>query len=707
MKFERYVIVFVLMVAGFLQVSAQNPPPPPPPIPAPSPKLSTILSQNLENSKQTEVSRERREQALAKLLEGQRYIWNLNRMRSQAGIVTAARLARQALQKAVELDPTLAEGYTALAELSLSAPPNDIEEAILLANIAVKIKPDNFGARRILARLYTFKSRLNNGTPDKIFTEKAIIEWKEIARLDPRNAEAWAFLSEYYDRLNQPEQRIEALRKWVSAATPIEIQFYRRVMDGASLAPESATLRLGDALLKAGKSREALELFSQAIADDPENGEAIRFLRDAVASVSSSEAALAIESIQQAVFANPSNITLIAFLAEVQTKAGKIDDAAKVLRDSSDRLADTDKIAAAGLQVSLGDIFVQAKRIDDAVRAYQTALKVRGIEDSEPVTDSDRDFAITVFEKIIQTYKNANRPNDAKAAIEKARQILGKNDLFADRQIISLYRESGKKQEALQAVRAVRARYPDDYGFLRLEAQILTESGKVDEGVSLIKNLIEKKKIKTAGSGELSGFGDQTVIVAAPMYDDFSNYLYISTLYSQANRGKEAVESANKAYGAAQGADRKLIARLSLASAQQMSGEFQAAENTLRQILKESPDNPIAMNNLGYFLVERNINLEEAVTLIQKALKFDPTNPSYLDSLGWAYFKLEKHTEAEKYLSEAALYDAASATIQEHLGDVYEKLGKTELSKQAWQKALNLASDQKDIDRLRAKLNLK
>lgn len=710
MKFAKIALIFTFSVAGVTAVSAQiTTAPAPPPQPSPTPKLSILLAQNLESSKQTEISRERREQALAKLLEGQRYIWSSSRMRSQMGVSSSARLARQALQKAVELDPKLAEGYTALAELSISAPPNDIEEAILLANISIKLDPRNFGAHRILARLYTFKSRLNDGVLDKTFAEKAIASWKEIAKLDPRNAEAWAFLSEFYSQMNKPDEQIDALRRWVSAATPIETQFYRRVMGGdGNLTPESATLKLGDALLKTGKNKEALEIFSQVVADDPENNEAIESLREAVNSVDANSAALAIESLRQAVFANPTNLTLITFLAEVQTRAGKIDDAAKVLRDSSTRLAANDKFAAASLQIALGDLFVKAKRVDEAVNAYRSALKVRGIEDSEPVTDSDRAFTIGVFEKIIQTYKNANRPNEAKSTIEKARQLLGKDDLFADRQMISFYRESGKKAEALETVRNVRKRYPDDYMLLRLEAQLLTENGKVDEGVSLIKNLIEKKKIKTVANGN-QDTGDDTapVIVPAQMYDDFSNYIYISTLYSEANRGREAIDSANQAYNSAQGTERKLMARLVLASAYQMSGDFKSAEDTLRQILKESPDNANALNNLGYFLVERNVKLEEAVTLIKGALRFDPTNPNYLDSLGWAYFKLENFSEAEKYLLEAAMYDSGSATIQEHLGDVYQKTGKQDQAKAAWQKALNLASEKSTTERLKSKLNQK
>ena len=113
----------------------------------PSPKLSETLAKNVESlSKTEEISRERREQAYAKLLEGQRYVWSLSRQRGQSSSSTI-RLAKQAFQKAVELNPNLAEAYTALAELALTTPPSDMNEALSLATIAVRVDKNNFGPR--------------------------------------------------------------------------------------------------------------------------------------------------------------------------------------------------------------------------------------------------------------------------------------------------------------------------------------------------------------------------------------------------------------------------------------------------------------------------------------------------------------------------------------------------------------------------------
>ena len=87
--------------------------------------------------------------------------------------------------------------------------------------------------------------------------------------------------------------------------------------------------------------------------------------------------------------------------------------------------------------------------------------------------------------------------------------------------------------------------------------------------------------------------------------------------------------------------------------------------------------------------------------------EIDPENSSYLDSLGWAYFKLGKYESAETSLKKAAKLDPMSPTILDHLGDTYQKLGKPELARQNWQRALTFATDPVETEKLRTKLALK
>lgn len=665
-------------------------------------------NRNLNLQTQTETVRVRRAEAFAKLLEGQRFLWRMSRQRTKTDFANIANAANESLQKAVELDPTLAEAYTALAELKLSAPPNNLEEAQMLANIAVKISPDNFGAHRILARLYTIKSRLNRGDLNAEFAAKAVGEYKEIVRLDARNAEAFAFLSEFYGQTKKREEQIDALRKWLAASAPQDARFYQTILGAQSeLTAETATVKLGGALLDAGQTAESTALLSRAVSDNPDNAQAIELLREAIETgADKNSAAIAVESLSQAVYANPENAALATLLAQVEARAGRIDEAAKVLRASSEKLAEKDKVAAANLHIALGDIYADAENFTSALAAYESALSARGISETNAVQDDGRDFVIRVFEKMIDALKKANRPADAKILIERARSLFGKKDTFADRQLISFYRETGKTAEALAATRALRAGNADDYGLLRLESSILTDAGRVDEAVALVKPLIGKKISAAApvGVATKTDADGATTAMYSPMFDDFTNYLFISNLYSQAGRGNEAVEAANQALAVGRSEDRKQIAKLSLATAQQKAGDNAAAEATLRALLKQSPGNPIALNNLGYFLIERGNSYEEAKNLIEQAIKIDPTNPSYLDSLGWAYFKLERLEQAEKYLKDALKFDASSATIQEHLGDVYHKQGRTELAKTVWRKSLTLTSDAEQKNRLDGKI---
>jgi len=675
------------------------------PSPLPAAKVSERLSKVVDGLTPGGVStREQREKAYVKLLEGQRHIWSGDRLRSVAGRQNSAKLAMQAFQESVESDPRLSEGYTALAELTISGQAQDAEEAIRLARLAVTVNPNSFGARRILGRLYAFQSRLSAGTFNPEMGNRAIEEWKHVVRLDPRNAEGWAFLSALYERTGRTEDGIDALKKWLSSAPPVDTRFYQLMMGrGASLAPESASLQLGTALLKIGRTREAIEILSALISDDPANDSAIAVLQEALENANPEAAAIGIDALKQAVAANAENLALLNLLAQVHAKAGNTDEAAKLLKDASSRSLPNNRVSAAMLQVAIGDLMARAEKPQEAMAAYNTALTMRGIENTEIRDGDEREFAMQVLGKMIQTAKIANQIDEAKLVIERSRKLLGAADLFPDREMISLLRESGNRTEALAAVKAVRSRLPNDYGFLRLEATLLTETGRVDDAVALVRKLMDATKVPPPSTSSSAALGD-SVAIAVPQWDAFSNYLFISNLYSQANRGKEAADAANQAYGVARGAERKQIARLTLATAQQMSGDFKAAEATLRDLLKETPGNPIALNNLGYFLLERDDRLDEAFGLIQQAVKIDPTNPSYLDSLGWAYFRLGKFVEAEKNLKEALRMDSSSGTIHEHLGDVYQKQGKLDLAKMSWSRALNLFSDAADLTRVRKKL---
>jgi len=102
------------------------------------------------------------------------------------------------------------------------------------------------------------------------------------------------------------------------------------------------------------------------------------------------------------------------------------------------------------------------------------------------------------------------------------------------------------------------------------------------------------------------------------------------------------------------------------------------------------------LNYIGYTYAEQGIRLEEAMDLIQRALKVKPDSGYIIDSLGWVYYQKGLYEEALKYLLEAAKLVPNDPTIIEHLGDVYFKKRMYEKSLEEYEKALTLNHPQSD-----------
>jgi tetratricopeptide (TPR) repeat protein len=88
-------------------------------------------------------------------------------------------------------------------------------------------------------------------------------------------------------------------------------------------------------------------------------------------------------------------------------------------------------------------------------------------------------------------------------------------------------------------------------------------------------------------------------------------------------------------------------------------------------------------------LADRGQKLDEALIMIKKAVEVEPANAAYLDSLGWTYFKQGKYDLAEDNLNKAAQHMGSDPTVQDHLGDLYQKTGRLKLAAAHWERAVN------------------
>jgi Flp pilus assembly protein TadD len=109
-------------------------------------------------------------------------------------------------------------------------------------------------------------------------------------------------------------------------------------------------------------------------------------------------------------------------------------------------------------------------------------------------------------------------------------------------------------------------------------------------------------------------------------------------------------------------------------------------------VVELKPDDPQALNALGYTIVDRTTRTADGFALIERAHKLSPDDPFILDSMGWAMFKLGRHAEAEAYLRRA-MAERPDAEIAAHLGEVLWAKGDRDRAQEIWQSQLKVTPD--------------
>lgn len=169
-------------------------------------------------------------------------------------------------------------------------------------------------------------------------------------------------------------------------------------------------------------------------------------------------------------------------------------------------------------------------------------------------------------------------------------------------------------------------------------------------------------------------------------------------------QGREGEAAEVYAAALAQAGDKATwVNHLQLGGALERAGKWEAALPHLRKAVELAPEQPVALNYLGYAQVERGENLVEATELLERASKLRPDDAAITDSLGWGYFRQGDIARALPLLERASQGDPSSATINEHLGDAYWHAGRRFEARYAWSAAAIYAEGEQKT-RLSAKV---
>lgn len=169
--------------------------------------------------------------------------------------------------------------------------------------------------------------------------------------------------------------------------------------------------------------------------------------------------------------------------------------------------------------------------------------------------------------------------------------------------------------------------------------------------------------------------------------DDFRVNFFLGISYSRLNRN---VEAARVLEHARQLQPKDLDAIAQLALVYDTMRRFEDSDGLYEEALRLDPDNHLVLNNFAYSLAERNLQLERALTMAAKAVEAQPDNASYLDTIGWIYYRLGRYQEAETYVKRAISTGEVNAVVYEHLGDIYYRMDRKDLAIEHWNMALKL-----------------
>jgi tetratricopeptide (TPR) repeat protein len=560
-----------------------------------------------------------------------------------------------------------------------------LDEAAQEARAAAALDAEDADAHLILAQLEQIQA---SGPAAEEALRRAARQYEEVVRLRPTDGQSLLNLAGIYGQLQQHE---DAARAW---------EMYLAIDPGNF----EAHIQRGTHLLLAGESEKAAAALKTALELQPGSARAYQILGDIYARAEQVDQAVL--HYRKALEVEPDNVRVRLALGEVLEQAKRPQEA--LAEAEAVLTADADNRFALDLK---GRALRDLRRFDEADAAADTLVAadpkdLKAAYLKITIAESRRDFAraATLLEEALAlppgspedgdgnqrvflvhlgfAYQQLERYADAAKAFARALAAGGPPEA----NLLSFHAEAlylaKQKDEALAAVREARQRFPDDVDLCGLEATLLREKGDTAAAIALVEAMRAKAP------------EDQKARVLGRVAD----------FYRRARKFPEAERVLREALEA----DPKSLASLfQLGAVLEREKRHDDAEAVFRQALAVEPDSAPVLNYLGYMNADRNVRVEEALSLIQKAVELEPQSAAYQDSMGWALYRLNRLGPAEEAVRRALEKDGDNAVILGHLGDILAGRGQVAEALHFWQKALKGEDEEEELDRPRVEAKIR
>lgn len=535
----------------------------------------------------------------------------------------------------------------------------------------VAARPDFYDAQRVLGRLL-----LDRAGNDRAKIDEALTHLELAYRLKPddlgtgmaaaqilmstnRMAEAEGVLKSLLERA--PDQR--ALNyTYAQVLTKLgrgdeSRQYLERAVEvDPTFGP--AVLQLIDIYQASNDWQKAAEVLQPLINDDPMNLDLRR--QQAFFYLHAGMADKARDQFKALLEADPKDTRSQFYLAEALNDLEQYAEADKIYRDLLEKNPnDAEVLASYGLSQT------GQHKLTEAATTFNRLLATPDLPDN-----------LQVLAKTQLAYIALQKGNDQEA-IDDAKAVL----IFRDKpntQAINIALDAMKRQKRYSDAIALLQPLVDNFAgdaFVNARyIEMLVRAGAMD-------------RAKMAAATQAK-FGAKNTIATAEAYIQTEQYpLAIALLQDALKKTPD---------------DRDL--KFELGSAYERSGDLQSSERVFEGILAKSPEDAATLNYLGYMWAEKGLNLDRAADMLNRAVKQEPRNGAYIDSLGWVYYQQGKLELAEKYLSDAAKLLPRDAVVHEHLGDVLAKRGDVHRALDLYREALTFEPEAKDEAKIRLKI---
>ncbi|MFQ5628806.1 MAG: tetratricopeptide repeat protein [bacterium] len=529
--------------------------------------------------------------------------------------------------------------------------------------------------------------------------KSALDAYQEAKVYDPNSPGLFLAIAQVYQKMNRFDAALEMLKQGAKAdSVDIEIlenlAFLYEVKQESVAAIETYKqlialsqididyrVRLASIYLRTGQNQKAITEFEQVVKLGYATSEIWR--------------PLGLLYIQQKRY-DDAMVTLQSWIDESPDDEQAYLDAGEIYKAKNDttglvnwyentlqKNADFDAVRA-----DLQAVFVQMGNLDAAVNLYEKAIA----HDSTDLAD--------VGQLAILYLQNGDTLK-AKNMLERLEKAT---DLGNVGQLGFLYLQAGDTLKAQSMFEKLIDARPDDWRSYYNLGQLNYFSSKWPETIVYIEKAIEFNEKEPAlwlmlgetyirvDSLPRAEQAFRRAYNLAPDSKD-TNYMLGFILYQQ-QLNQEAIPFFEKSIQADSTDFRPMGI---LASIYDGMGKYDLSDALYERALQLSPDNSVFNNNYSYSLAERGVRLDYAYQLVDKALKIEADNGSYLDTKGWILYQLGDYEGALEYILRSVSIRDTSAEVWEHLGDVHEKLGHYEKAVNAWRKAFEIDSTRRTL----------